>query len=79
MVRDTIPKEEHRQSCDRRFWSREALLFNREAQQKVQTELLLHFCRDQSCKRHHIASLMRNLFRGLEKQHYRGKYGREEP
>lgn len=37
MACDTTPEEERRQSCDRRFWSRETLLFNREAQRKVQS------------------------------------------
>lgn len=35
MACDTIPEEE--QSCDRRFWSREALLFNKAAQQRAQS------------------------------------------
>ena len=64
MACDTMPEEVHRQSCDGRSWSGEALLFDREAQQKVRTESPLRFCRDQSCERYQIASLMRNRFQG---------------
>lgn len=43
MACDTVPKEEHRQSCDQQLWSREVLLFNREAQPKGRNRVTAPF------------------------------------